>query len=188
MGLSTAALDSKHQGQPPKHQRRPSSADSNDTVPSPSNTYVRTDKSEKDPFRPAQWTLKSDLDAAVKGTGTGLEDMFSSSFKLGDDTPRRPTRYVDVDVGRGGRGDGREIFESATARTAQAAKIVGSNLQLLYLPALLAVLALAVHLFRDPSGRERVGELVAECMRFVRPAVGGVAGVGGYVPTTTLEE
>ena len=49
------------------------------------NEYVRSVDDDKSRFelRQSNWTLKSDLDAATRGTG--LEDLFGTSFKLNDE-------------------------------------------------------------------------------------------------------
>jgi hypothetical protein len=176
MGLSSATSAKARQDPSSDHE-------------SEHHTYVSTDK-EKDPFRPAQWTLRSDLEATVKGTGTGLEDMFSTSFKLGDDTPTQtPRRVRHREVG----GDGREVFERASAQTAAAAaataKMVGSNLQMFIWPVVLAILAIIVAVARDPSGRQWASERLEEALMSVKPVLGARDIQGfGHAPGTTHEQ
>lgn len=137
-----------------------------DDVQDQGQRFVRRDSS-KDYFRPAQWTLKSDLDAAAQGTG--LEDIFSTSFKLGDDTlTQSPRRQAKRERG----GDGREIFERAPAPTSEAAKILGNNVGALIWPAVLAVLAVMVAVMRDAEGRRWAGEVVAQGMRHLESMFG----------------
>lgn len=165
MGLSSATSGKDH--------RRPSSDDGSDDAGenADTHTYISTDK-ENDPFRPAQWTLRSDIEAAARGTGTGLEDMFSSSFKLGDETPAQtPRRARHREVG----GDGREIFERAQMQTTAAAKMVGSSLQRLILPLILALIAITIAIARDPSGRQWMVDRVEEVFFQVKPRFGGQA-------------
>lgn len=169
MGLSSAALPVKSTKSPgpgtrsKDDQKIPSEDESEDGSPR-KQTYLRTDKA-KDPPRPSQWTLKSDLDAAVRGTGTGLEDMFGTSFKLGDDTPTSTPRRNrnNREVG----GDGREFIEMATARGAAAAKVVGKELQMMMWPLLLAMLAGMVAIARDPNARQWISDFVAEGLKMM---------------------
>ena len=145
MGLSSATATKVRQGRP----SNPAGADTSTA----NDTHLSTTK-DNDPFRPAQWTLRSDLEAANRGTGTGLEDMFTSSFKLGGDTPTQtPRKNRRREVG----GDGREIFEQATT-TRIAADMVDTNLRTFLWPVMLAVLAIVVAVARDASGRQWAGK------------------------------
>ena len=104
----------------------------------PSHVHTSTGK---DYFRPAQWTLKSDLDAAARGTG--LEDMFSTSFQIGGNTPTQTPRK--------GRSEARH---PETATHPAAADDVGGSLQAYAWPVLLAILAAMVAVVRDPYARQ----------------------------------
>lgn len=196
MGLSSAALPLTSSFGPSTRtrsrdsRRRGSSAtvednDDNDDENEASSyarqqTYLQSQKAN-DPFRPSQWTLKSDLDAARQGTGTGLEDMFSTSFKLGGDTPhqtpRKPRRAREVG------GDGREVLESeGTARENMTAakEIVGKNLRVFVMPVFLALLAVSVAVLRDEGARCWIVEVVGEGLRALKPFLGalGLQGLG----------
>ncbi|KAL1302103.1 hypothetical protein AAFC00_002538 [Neodothiora populina] len=209
-----------------RRRRRDSDAESEETVPSdteaPQSTYVRTQRryntrkakqegyqeeeeqeaEQEDMFRPARWTLKSDLDAAAKGTGTGLEDMFSSSFKLGGDTPTstpRAKRTQNFDTSSSNNknsrtktsptarrrevgGDGREWFERASAQTGAAAQIVRTNGRAFGLSLLLALAALAVAMLRDASVRAWISDVCLEPLLGVVGLAGrrrGAVGSGG---------
>lgn len=131
-------------------------------------TYMKSQK-ETDYFRASQWTLKSDLEAAERGTGTGLEDLFGGSFKIGSDTPSQTPRKP-REVG----GDGREFVERTTTQTAEAAEIVGKSLQMFAAPLVLAILAVIVGVVRDPTGYQWVTDLFAQGLPRMKPFLGAL--------------
>lgn len=108
-------------------------------------TYVAsTTINEQDFFRPAQWTLKSDLDAANRGTG--LEDMFTRSFTLGEE------EREEGDAGTKG-GHVFEVGAQAGQQREQAEEVVGAAFGVVWWPLVLAFAALLIAILREPLGR-----------------------------------
>lgn len=95
MRLSSSTMEPTTKKAAPKQQLGSTSSQG-------SSDYIRSlpqpDQRMMD-LREPRWTLKSDLDAATKGTG--LEDLFTSSFKI-DDEPSVQTRANPADTALAG--------------------------------------------------------------------------------------
>jgi hypothetical protein len=108
--------------------------------------------------------LKSDMEAAEKGTG--LEDMFTSSFNIADDpmTPKSVRRsaapFAATPVSSSGGGGGvqrRHIFDHQPVDPVlreTAVEVVVRNAKEMALPVGLAVAAAVAAWARDPGARE----------------------------------
>ncbi|THX35619.1 hypothetical protein D6C90_09886 [Aureobasidium pullulans] len=120
----------------------------------------------KDHFElhPPKWTLQSDMEAATKGTG--LEDMFTSSFNIADEhdpmTPRSARRTAArASANNTPNGyESRGIFDRAPVEPIMpetTAEIVKRNAREMALPVGLAVGAAFFAWARDPGAREWMG-------------------------------
>ncbi|GAB7348221.1 hypothetical protein MBLNU459_g6218t1 [Dothideomycetes sp. NU459] len=164
MGLSSATLPTPSALRVPGKKRFTTEAEADQE----NQTYVASAARENDPFRPAQWTLKSDMDAATKGTG--LEDMFTTSFTIADGggggggSSSRKSISADQSSSHApakfSKLTGSEMFEvrerqerqqqEQQERQARAWWIASSWLRLLALPVMFAFLAVGVAFVREP--------------------------------------
>jgi hypothetical protein len=164
MGLSSARV--------PSLSKKPTTTsdheEDEDSPRKPTAAYMSSlDRNRtKDHFElhPGKWTLKSDMEAAEKGTG--LEDMFTSSFNIADDpmTPKSVRRSAAaVAASRspaessGGGGQRRHIFDHHTVDPIiqeTAVEVVVRNTKEMALPVGLAVAAAVAAWARDPGARE----------------------------------
>lgn len=154
MGLSSASV--------PSLSKKPNVTDDHDDEDSPRKpaSYISSlDRNRtKDHFElhPAKWTLQSDMEAAEKGTG--LEDMFTSSFNIADPmTPKSARRSAAQSPASPAVGERRHIFDHnpinpVTEET--AAQVVVRNAKEMALPVGLALAAAVAAWARDPGARE----------------------------------
>ncbi|KAH0349526.1 hypothetical protein KCU83_g5479, partial [Aureobasidium melanogenum] len=154
MGLSSASV--------PSLSKKPTVTDDHDDEDSPRKpaSYISSlDRNRtKDHFElhPAKWTLQSDMEAAEKGTG--LEDMFTSSFNIADPmTPKSARRSAAQSPASPAVGERRHIFDHnpvhpVTEET--AAQVVVRNAKEMALPVGLALAAAIAAWARDPGARE----------------------------------
>ncbi|KAG9826241.1 hypothetical protein KCV05_g15357, partial [Aureobasidium melanogenum] len=154
MGLSSASV--------PSLSKKPTVTDDHDDEDSPRKpaSYISSlDRNRtKDHFElhPAKWTLQSDMEAAEKGTG--LEDMFTSSFNIADPmTPRSARRSAAQSPASPAGTERRHIFDHnpihpVTEET--AAQVVVRNAKEMALPVGLALAAAIAAWARDPGARE----------------------------------
>jgi hypothetical protein len=146
--------------------------DEDDSPRKPASYVSSLDKSRtKDHFElhPSKWTLQCDMDAATKGTG--LEDIFTSSFKIADEhdpmTPRSKRRShaagsSAIKTPRDAINDG-GIFGRAADGPAineeSGAEIVWRNVKDMALPVALALGAAVAAWARDPGAREWIASV-----------------------------
>ncbi|KAI4717202.1 hypothetical protein E4T48_06589 [Aureobasidium sp. EXF-10727] len=156
MGLSSASV--------PSLSKKPVVSEDHEDEDSPRKpaTFVSSlDRNRtKDHFElhPGKWTLKSDMEAAEKGTG--LEDMFNTSFKIADPTTPKSLRRTAAAARSSASPTGterRHIFDHnpidpVTDET--PAEIVMRNAKEMALPVGLALAAAIAAWARDPGARE----------------------------------
>ncbi|KAG9761648.1 hypothetical protein KCU73_g2277, partial [Aureobasidium melanogenum] len=154
MGLSSASV--------PSLSKKPVVTDDHDDEDSPRKpaSYISSlDRNRtKDHFElhPAKWTLQSDMEAAEKGTG--LEDMFTSSFNIADPmTPKSVRRSAAQSPASPTGTERRHIFDHnpinpVTEET--AVQVVVRNAKEMALPVGLALAAAIAAWARDPGARE----------------------------------
>lgn len=154
MGLSSASV--------PSLSKKPTVTEDHDDEDSPRKpaSYISSvDRNRtKDHFElhPAKWTLQSDMEAAEKGTG--LEDMFTSSFNIADPmTPKSARRSAAQSPASPAAEQRRHIFDHnpvnpVTEET--AAQVVVRNAKEMALPVGLALAAAVAAWARDPGARE----------------------------------
>lgn len=158
MGLSSASIPSLSKKPAAKVEETPNKPDTSQTYISSIDKTKTRDNFE---LKPAQWTLKSDMEAATKGTG--LEDMFTTSFSIADEhdplTPRSVRRRAAASASAPSprRGDGREMFGASVVEPViqeTAGEIVRRNAKEMALPLALALGAAVAAWARDPGARE----------------------------------
>ncbi|KAI5250418.1 hypothetical protein E4T43_00195 [Aureobasidium subglaciale] len=142
--------------------------DDDDSPRKPASYMSSTERNRtKDHFElhPPRWTLQSDMEKSNKGTG--LEDMFTSSFNIADEhdpmTPRSARRTAARNSASNtplGGSEGRHIFDRAPVDPVideTAGEIFVRNAKEMVLPVGLALAVALAAWARDPGAREWMG-------------------------------
>ena len=157
MGLSSASV--------PSLSKKPTVVDDHEdedsprkpTTPAYMSSLDRNRTKDHFELHPGKWTLKSDMEAAEKGTG--LEDMFTSSFNIADDpmTPKSARRSAAVRSPVSAGAERRHIFDHTPVDPVineTTVEVVVRNAKGMALPVGLAVAAAVAAWARDPGARE----------------------------------